>query len=304
MPSPIRLILLDASIYIFQGWHVLPDSFRDAADKPVNAVLGFGDTLARILLVQAPVYLACGFDTSLGKGVRQEIHSDYKANRPEAPADLKYQFAVCRELADAFGVQGFASDRYEADDILGTFARHAQQREEPFIVVTADKDLTQLLGRADWWWNCSRDDWLDYRGVERRFGARPGQIPDLLALAGDAVDNIPGVPGIGQTTAARLLRKWGNIDTLYDNLERVGDMKFRGARRVQDLLEEHRDTVEISRQLTPVLIDHSLSPDIDRLRVRAPDPERLAALFERLQLDPARESRWRRALKCDPVDQA
>ncbi len=295
-PSP-GVYLIDASIYIFRGWFVLPDTITDRDGNPCNAVIGFADFLLQLLEHQQPTHIVCAFDSALGASTRKSIYPEYKANRPEVPEALKIQFAVCRQWVAALGLAGFASERHEADDILGTFAQHAHNRNLPFVVVTADKDLTQLIGKNDYWWSFAGDYWLDYRGVERRFGVRPRQIADLLALAGDKVDNIPGIPGVGVATAARLLTKWGNIDSLYDNLELVGEMKFRGARRIQSLLSQHRDAVEISRRLTPILHDPSLPVDIDCLRPDPVDGVEFDLLAEQLGLGKRRRDRWEKVLE-------
>ena len=289
--------LIDASIYIFRGWFVLPETITDRDGKPCNAVLGFVDFLLQLIEEKQPTHIACAFDTAQSASTRKAIYPEYKADRPETPEMLKHQFVVCRQWVAALGLAGFDSEHHEADDILGTFALHARDRNIPFVVVTADKDLTQLIGKKDFWWSFAKDYWLDYRGVERRFGVRPHQIADLLALAGDKVDNIPGVPGVGVTTAARLLTKWGNIDSLYDNLERVGEMKFRGAKRIQSLLSQHRNAVEIARQLTPVLPDPSLPSNFDCLRPKPIDKVEFDHLAERLNLGKRRRTRWEKALE-------
>ena len=294
---PPPLYLVDASIYVFRGWFVLPDTLTDGEGRPVNAVLGFADFLLSLLEQKRPDHVICAFDTSLGTSVRKQIYPDYKANRPPAPADLKHQFDLCRQLVRALGIAEYASEKYEADDILGTFAQRAREQNHPFVVVTADKDLTQLLGKNDHWWSFAKNYWLDYRGVQRRFGVRPSQIADLLALSGDKVDNIPGIPGVGQTTAARLLTKWGNIDTLYANIEKVGEMRFRGAKRIQSLLWEHRDAVEIARQLTPILPDPSLPDDIDTLRRTTPDHAQLNELLTSWNVSDKQCERWSSVLQ-------
>ena len=288
---------IDASIYIFRGWFVLPDTLRDTQNNPINAVRGFTDTLLKLIEQQSPTHIACAFDTSLGKSVREKIHPEYKANRAPAPDELKYQFALCRQFVNACGIAGFSSDSYEADDILGTLAAHAHARNQAFVVVTDDKDLTQLLGKDDYWWSMAKGHILDYRGVEKRFGVKPHQIADLLALSGDKSDNIIGIPGIGVTTAARLLKKWGTIDNLYQNIEKVGEMKFRGSHRIQSLLSEYRKNIDISRQLTPVFYIDELPDSEDTIRTQPRFEEELNTLFELLNFDNNRKLRWIRALE-------
>ena len=288
---------IDASIYIFRGWFVLPDTIRDTKNNPINAVRGFTDTLLKLIEQQSPTHIACAFDTSLGKSAREKIHPEYKANRAPAPAELKYQFALCQQFVKACGIVGLSSSEYEADDILGTLAMHAQARQQAFVIVTDDKDLTQLLGKNDFWWSMAKGHILDYRGVEKRFGVKPHQIADLLALSGDKSDNIIGIPGIGTTTAARLLKKWGTIDNLYQNIEKVGEMKFRGSRRIQSLLLDYKKNIDISRQLTPVFYIDELPDNEQDICAKPRSDNELNELFELLNFDHNRKLRWIRALE-------
>ena len=150
------MYFIDASIYIFRGWFALPETLTDKQGNPINAVLGFTDFLLQLIEQKKPEHIACAFDTSHRTSIRKTIYPDYKANRAPAPDSLKYQFAICREWVKALGLAGFASEHYEADDILGTFAQHAQHQQTPFVVATADKDLTQLIGKQDYWWSATK----------------------------------------------------------------------------------------------------------------------------------------------------
>lgn len=255
MPLP-RAYLIDSSIYIFRAWYVYDKHITDSEGRPVNAVLGFGDFLWQILRQKQPELIACAFDASQVNSYRRELFPAYKANREPAPPDLKYQFALCRELCQAVGIAEFASDRYEADDIIGSLARLLKARGYAITVVSADKDLTQLItGEEDAWWDFARGTVLNHRGIEQHFGVRPEQIADMLAISGDKVDNIPGVPGIGYKMAAKLLQKYPCVDSLLDNLDQVGLMKFRGATRIQRLLQEHRHLLPLNKLLTTIVSD-------------------------------------------------
>ena len=168
-----------------------------------------------------------------------------------------------------------ASDRHEADDLIGSLARIHREQGAAIAILTADKDLAQLIRQHDTWWSYASGQKLGYKALIKRFGVKPEQIADQLALAGDKVDNIPGIPGIGMTIAARLLNKFGTLSALRANIERIGEMKFRGAQRVMGLVREYEDVLDISARLTP--IDCSIeamhgvptemtTPDIDRIR--------------------------------------
>jgi 5'-3' exonuclease len=290
-PVP-RLYLLDASIYVFRAWHVLPDTLVDAEGEPANAVIGFGDFLVRFLERAAPERAAVAFDESLETSVRNEIYPAYKANRPPAPESLRRQFGLCRVLAEAAGLAVFASNRFEADDLLGTLATTMRRHGLRSTVVTGDKDLAQLVRTGDEWWDFARDTRLDTEGIVARFGVAPHQLPDLLALAGDRIDNIPGVPGVGMATAARLLRRWDDLDGVYANLEGVRHMRFRGAARVAALLAEHEPSARLSRRLTAVLDADGLPSAPAALDRQAPDRDALATLIRRLDVGATRGERW------------
>ena len=293
--SQARAWLIDAHAQIWRAWHVYDKGRRDRAGRPVNAVLGFADYLLALLestwLPNQPApIIAAIFDAPCGRGHRQAIYPDYKGHRPPTPVDLKEQFPRCRELAEAAGFGALDHAGFEADDVIGTLVGRLRSRERAVTIVTGDKDLAQLLGPDDRWYNPMRGSVMAYGDVERRFGVRPTQIADWLALAGDVADNIPGVPGIGPRTAARLLRKHGCIDGIYENLSAVYGMKFRGAPRAQRLLQEHEAQVRLSRQLTEIVCDLPLShtpqpwQGIDRAA--------LVALLDEAGADPAQIERW------------
>jgi len=225
------LYLIDSSIYVFRGWHTMPAAFTDKLGNPANAVYGFIEFLYQVLSRRAPKYIVCAYDESLGTSARNDIYPDYKANRAEAPDELKHQFKLCQAFSRAIGITSLASGKLEADDIIGTLAGIAQSQAMNCVIVSADKDLCQFVGEGDAVWDFARDNWLDARLIEKRFGVPPSQLADSLALTGDKVDNIPGIPGVGPATAARMLIKWRNIETLLQNADKVANMKFRGAPR-------------------------------------------------------------------------
>lgn len=291
MPLP-RAYLIDSSIYIFRAWYVYDNGITDPEGRPVNAVTGFSDFLCQLIQQKQPGLIACAFDASQTNSYRRELYPAYKANRDPAPPELKYQFALCRELCRTVGIAEFSSDRFEADDLIGTMARLLREQGYAVTVVSADKDLTQLiLGEEDAWWDFARGNVLNHRGVERQFGVHPRQIADLLAICGDKVDNIPGIPGIGYKMAAKLLQKYPCIDTLMENLHQVADMKFRGATRIQRLLEEHRHILPLNRQLTTIVTD--VMEELTDLRPRGLDDAAFTSLSERLGFHDIIARRWR-----------
>ncbi len=276
------LYLVDASIYVFRAWFSLPESMTDPAGRPINALYGFARFLGELLATEAPGSIGVAFDTSLTTSFRNEIYPPYKANRPLPPPELEYQFALCRELCRLLGVAEFASPRYEADDIIGTLAAWSRAQQIPVAVVSADKDLAQLLREGDVMLDPARERRLGYRDIQPEYGVRPEQIADLLALMGDAVDNIPGVPGIGRKTAVTLLGAFADLGELYADLDRIADLPMRGAARVQRLLTENKEQAFLARELATIAEDADVEADATVLRRRRPDLEALGEFYDSL----------------------
>jgi len=275
---------------VFRAWFVRQPPRYDEQGQPINAVRGFLDFVYRLLYEQRPQQLAFAFDTSLQSSARKSIYPDYKANRSPAPDELKQQFQLCRDFLDALGIVQASSVHHEADDLIGTWATQQQASQQQVIIVSGDKDLTQLLQAHDVWWDYGRRSPLNAGGVKSQFGAWPEQIADQLAIAGDKADNIPGVPGVGMATAAKLLKRFGRLDNLLANREQIGSMQVRGAKRLQALVTEHQDTLRLARQLTGV---HCAVPDVPSdLSRQAPDPAKLEALCAQLQLPAERYTHW------------
>jgi 5'-3' exonuclease len=226
--------------------------------------------------------VAIAFDESLSSNFRNEIYPEYKANRDPAPEELKRQFSWARSVAESLGLQCFADARYEADDLIGTLAEFWRERGHPICVVTSDKDLAQLIGTNDHWWDFSRNQKLNARQLTEKFGVMPGQMADYLALAGDSVDNIPGIPGVGPKSASALLDHFGDLDSIYERLHEVQHLGIRGAKSLQKKLEDHRDAAELARKLTVIdtAVESALaSPELGRAEV---DTARLNRLFDEL----------------------
>ncbi len=291
MPQP-RVYLIDASIYIFRAWHVFETSITDRDGRPANAVFGFSDFLYQFLRQNKPEHLACAFDAAQTASYRRELYPAYKANREPAPEELKQQFAACRAFCRAVGIPEFSSDRFEADDIIGSLAAHYRKQGFAITVVSADKDLTQLIvGEEDRWWDFARGTSLDQHGIRKQFGVHPRQIADMLALSGDKVDNIPGIPGVGYATAAKILQKYDSVESILANTSGIAEMKFRGAVRVQALVARHGHILSLNKRLTTVVTDMEF-PDPPALNWRGIDSSALAALSEQLALSKALQQRW------------
>ena len=244
--------LVDASIYVFRAWYSVPDQFENHLGQPTNAVYGFTGFLCSLLEQTDARHLGVAFDLSLTTSYRNEIYPDYKANREPAPEELKRQFAWARAMAEAMGLKCYGDKRFEADDLIGTLASYWRQRGHPITVVTGDKDLAQLVEDGDYWWDFARNQKLGPAAVAEKFGVRPDQLADYLALTGDAVDNIPGVPGVGAKTAAALLAHFDSLDALWERLAEVPHISIRGARSLAAKLQQNRAAADLARKLTGI----------------------------------------------------
>lgn len=287
-----RAYLVDSSIYIFRGWHAYPDHMTDIEGNPTNAVYGFTEFLHELIQLEQPEYIACAFDAKQTHSYRREIYPDYKANRPPAPAELKRQFQYCRDFCRAAGIADFSSNRFEADDIIGTLAARLRGDGYAVTIVSADKDLAQLIKPGDIWWDFARDKILHYRDVERTFGVKPELIADLLALSGDAIDNVPGIPGIGYKMASNLLKKYPGVEHILENTDKIAKMKFRGSARIQRLVEKHKHILPMTKQLTTIVTDAEFKGPKQDLRWHGVDENALRQMFERLNAGPGRRERW------------
>jgi 5'-3' exonuclease len=280
--------LVDASYYVFRAWCALPDTLRDRSGRPVNAVHGFARFLGDLLERAEPAHIAVAFDESLQSCFRHEHWPGYKANRALPPAELEYQFALCRELTAALGVVAVGSPRYEADDVIGTLATHARRAGHRVTILGRDKDLAQLLKPGDVLHDPATGLRVDYDGVPAFLGVRAEQVADFLALTGDAVDNIPGVPGIGRKTAAALLAAFASLDALLGDLERVRALPLRNAARIADALGAHREQLALARRLTAIACDAPLAvAGVAALRRGPPVLATVGALHEQLRFGPA-----------------
>lgn len=261
------LHLVDASLYIFRAWHSLPpDDFVDAQGHPVNAVHGFARFMLELLERERPQHIAVAFDQSLESSFRNTLYPAYKANREPAPDSLKRQFALCQQFAGALGLTVLADDHYEADDLIGTLLTRQRARGFSGVVISADKDLSQLLTPGDIQWDYARQQRWDADGVKARYGVHAHQIADYLGLTGDAVDNIPGVPGIGAKTAAALLEHFGSLDAVLARLDELPFLRLRGAASHATRLREHADLARMSRQLATIACDAPLPERIENAR--------------------------------------
>lgn len=283
--------LVDASPYIFRAFFSIPGSMTDPENRPINAVYGFAHFLRKLVAGQEPTHLALAFDQSLTTSFRNEIYPEYKAQRELPPEDLERQLDACLRMGEAMGAAIFVDSRYEADDLIGTLVHQLGAEGHGAVIVSSDKDLTQLVNDTVSLWDFARDERYGPAEVEEKFGVRPDQIIDLLALMGDSVDNIPGVAGVGKKTAVALLTALGDLDTIYSNLHAVVELPIRGAKSVARKLGEQRDMAELSKRLATIALDAPAEADLDTLRYGGPRLDLLDPLVEVLGFDPLRRGR-------------
>ncbi len=283
---------IDASYFVFRAYHSMPAAMVDADGNGTHALYGFARFLSDLLERVQPERVGVAFDVSLrgetgmpatgmpATSFRNGIYPAYKANREPPPADLERQFELCREFCRHMGVAEFASAEYEADDIIGTLAARSRAAGLRNVLVTRDKDLSQLIRDGDLFWDYTSNAWYHYHDIFPKFGARPERIADYLALTGDSVDNIPGVPGVGKKTAALLFSTFGSLDELYENLHRVPSLELRGATAVAARLLEHKEAAYLARRLTRIVCDMPIEASLDDLKRKAPDQVKLSRFFD------------------------
>ena len=267
-----HLYLVDASGYIFRAYHALPPLTRKSDGLPVGAVSGYCNMLFKLLedarSKDGPTHFACIFDHS-GKSFRNDLDERYKANRPPAPEDLVPQFPLVREATVAFGAPAIELENYEADDLIAAYARIAAEKGAKVTIISSDKDLMQLVNEQIGMLDTMKDRKIGPDQVVEKFGVGPENVIDVQALAGDSVDNVPGVPGIGIKTAAQLINEYGDLETLLEKAEGIKQKKRR-----ENLIEFAADA-RLSKQLVTLDQQTPVPVPVEDLGIDEPDSEAL-----------------------------
>lgn len=292
--DPQRLYLIDALPYVFRAYFAIRD-MRSPQEQPVQAVYGFTAFLLRLLRQESPTHIGIAFDESLTTSFRNAFFPEYKANRELPPPDLAWQLDRCQAVVHALGIPVFVDPHYEADDLIGTLAQQAVQQGLDVVVVSNDKDLMQLVNPQVSFYDAAKDRRLDVAGVTSHMGVQPGQIADLLGLQGDAVDNIPGVKGIGSKTALALLQAFASIEDLYADLDRVVTLSLRQAKTVRQKLQDGRDMAFLSKRLATIARDAPVTCEVATLAYQGADRTAVTSLFAELGFRRLgqRVTRWR-----------
>ena len=277
-----HVFLVDGSGYIFRAFHALPALTRKSDGLPIGAVAGFCNMLWKLMrdsvAGERPTHLAVIFDHS-SETFRNRLYSEYKANRTEPPEDLRPQFKLIRDAVRAFDIPSIEQKDYEADDLIATYARLASEAGATTTIVSSDKDLMQLVGNGVSLYDTMKDKRIGREEVIEKFGVGPERVIDVQSLAGDSVDNVPGVPGIGIKTAAQLIEEYGDLDTL---LARAGEIKQPKRR---EALIEHADKARISRDLVRLETHVPLDVPLEDLAVHDPDPRLLIAFLKAMEFN-------------------
>ncbi|HEX6801062.1 MAG TPA: 5'-3' exonuclease H3TH domain-containing protein [Candidatus Binatia bacterium] len=279
-PTP-RLFLIDGSSYIFRAFYAIP-ALSNSTGLPTNAIFGFTNILLKFLKQYQPEYVAVALDAGR-ETFRNEMFAAYKGNRPEAPSLLIPQFPYFRKVLDALNLPLLELPGYEADDIIATLCDRLADKGCELVVVSSDKDLMQLVTNGVKLLDSAKDRWIGKDEVREKFGVSPEQVIEVMGLMGDAVDNIPGVKGIGEKTAGALIQQFQSLENLYDHLDEIEQMKLRGAARVRKILEEGKDAAFLSRALATVKRDVPLETGIEELKLTGFNVEKSRALFTELE---------------------
>ncbi|WDY58150.1 DNA polymerase I [Pseudomonas sp. PSKL.D1] len=280
--SQAPLVLVDGSSYLYRAFHALPP-LTTSKGLPTGAVKGVLNMLKSLRRQYPDSLFAVVFDAK-GGTFRDAMFADYKANRPSMPDDLRVQVEPLHASVRALGYPLLCVEGVEADDVIGTLARSSAAQGRPVIISTGDKDMAQLVDGHVTLVNTMTGSVLDVAGVHEKFGVGPEHIIDFLALMGDKVDNIPGVPGVGEKTAVGLLTGiGGGLSDLYANLDKVPALAIRGAKTLPAKLEEHRDAAFLSYELATIKVDVPLDVEVEALVCGEPDRETLLALYTEME---------------------
>ncbi|MGO9484119.1 MAG: DNA polymerase I [Rhodomicrobium sp.] len=282
IPPGSRVYLIDGSGYIFRAFHALPPLTRPSDGLPVGAIHGFCNMLWKLLREtkgeKRPTHLAVIFDHSR-VSFRNAISPDYKAHRPEPPAELVPQFPLIRDAVRAFNVSCIEQEGFEADDIIATYARQAAEAGGEVVIVSSDKDLMQLIGARISMLDTMKNKTIGEPEVIEKFGVTPDKVVEVQALAGDATDNVPGVPGIGVKTAAELIREYGDLETLLAKAPLI-KQKMRRERLI-----EFADQARLSRRLVELDRNVPVEQPLDHTAVEEPDPNALLAFLRAMEFN-------------------
>lgn len=269
------LYLIDGSAYIYRAYHAIR-SLTNSKGLPTNATFGFTRTLLKLIEERAPEYVAMFFDVK-GPTFRHKIYKEYKANRPPMPDDLSVQIPYIKDITKGFNMPVIEMSGYEADDLIGTLSQAAEKAGFHVIMVTGDKDFMQLVTDKITIWDPMKDKIIDAEAIQKTFGVEPLQIIDVMGLAGDTADNIPGVPGVGPKTALDLIKTYQSMELLYERIDSVKKKKL------HENLVKYKDQAFLSKELVTINTSLPLSFNPEEFKSKTPDNNILSRLFKDLE---------------------
>ncbi|MEI9696973.1 DNA polymerase I [Moellerella wisconsensis] len=275
------LILVDGSSYLYRAYHAFPP-LTNSAGQPTGAMYGVLNMLRSLILQYRPSHIAVVFDAK-GKTFRDELFESYKSHRPPMPDDLREQIAPLHEMVEAIGLPLLVVPGVEADDVIGTLAKQASAQGRHVLISTGDKDMAQLVEPNVTLINTMTNTILGPEEVATKYGVPPELIIDFLALMGDSSDNIPGVPGVGEKTALALLQGIGSLEEIYNRLDDIAGLGFRGSKTLAPKMVDNRELAFLSYQLATIKTDVELDRDCEQLEVQALDADKLHQLFSRYE---------------------
>jgi len=282
-------VLVDGSSYLYRAFFS-PPHLTNSAGEATGAVYGVVNMLKSLMRQFNPSHIVVVFDAK-GKTFRDDMYSEYKANRPSMPDDLRIQIEPLHAVIKAMGLPILIVDGVEADDVIGTLAKQASEKGIKTLISTGDKDMAQLVDEHTLLINTMTDTVMDVPGVNEKFGIPPELIIDYLALMGDKVDNIPGVPGVGEKTALAMLQGIGSMDAIYENLEKLAPLGFRGSKTMAKKMADNEEMARLSYQLATIKLDVELEVGYDDFKHGEQDSDELVKLFGKLEF-----RRWLSAL--------
>lgn len=270
-------VLVDGSSYLFRAFHGMPP-LTNSKGQDTGAIYGVINMLRSLIKQYKPTNIAVVFDAK-GKTFRDDIYPEYKANRPSMPDELRSQIAPLHDIIRAMGLPIIVEEGVEADDVIGTLSHLASENGIPTLISTGDKDMAQLVNEHVTLINTMNNHIMDKEGVVEKFGIPPELIIDFLALKGDKVDNIPGVPGVGDKTALGMLQGLGGLDDIYQNLDKIAGLTFRGAKTMGEKMRLHEEQARLSYLLATIKLDLELDLTHGELVPTTPDSDKLKTLF-------------------------
>ncbi len=276
------LYLIDGTAYIHRAYHAI-HGLSSSKGLPTNAVFGFTRMLIKLMEERSPEFAVMVFDAR-GPTFRHEIFSDYKANRPPMPEDMSVQIPYIKEISRAYNLPVLEMPGYEADDIIGTLSRMAQEQGFEVVMVTGDKDFMQLVTEKSTIWDPMKEKTIDLKEIQKTFGVEPAQMVEVMGLSGDVSDNIPGVHGIGQKTALTLIQEFGSIENLYNRIDEIPRKKQK------ENLIQAKELALLSRKLVTIDTTVPLPFEPESFKLQAPDGERLSGLFQELEFRQLQQS--------------